>query len=430
MSDDESVSQTADKAEKLSRADIRQLLIHIEANGGRAAKFTKVYNEHSIYDDAGSDRRRQFSKKLGKLREKSPPSYIAELKKAGVKPSQETLDEEYFWAIEQERIADDKKKLDKSHAPAAPPVEVEHPDEVLEDVSSVQNQQRSVMNPMQVDEQADDISVDDVSALLNGLSVTPPRARRAVASHASPPGVAFPGNVRIPDYAILPADGQSNGDPAHALLTRLYARMSGNPNIGSVDNPAWLPVSLSRPECNGPVTVKRVPDHKEGRHYYTAFQLESMVDPADANEWNVYIPERIPTLLMGRVVVVRRPSLTWSQKNLRDPIQQRIRCNKLETVDEKVFSAVANDTSRQYSYTFLVFPEGTQLDNSVKSPTHGLYLRRQLIPIVVPEEDSPIGQSLNRMCCSWIICNALSEIGDGAGDGSQDNIDLSVAFAR
>ena len=450
MSEDEDDNSTQNE---LTKADIRQLLQDIEENGGIQASFTRVYNEkESIYTKG--PRRRKFQRKLSKLKANHITNYIATLKSNRVRPCEATLG--LLWQYEQDQK--DQKPLDEQEqvkavetkkqrkTPKKPTKkEVEEASVVVE---TKKQRKKPIKKEAEVVEAHEDVSVDevledaddsstlfddesfdtvtmnykkeasqvdeleDMDLLFRSMAVTPPRAgiRGGDVSIASPPG-------RAPPVMVQTEQG--------SLFHKIVAHHLKTPNKGSQNNPYWHPVDVQFPERNGRLFIKILPNHLHLHDtvFYDAFEMTMDTTAEDLNYWNAYMTPGVPAEWHGRVITLKGPSLSWTQRQ-RTKMYAVLTCPQSAVQDEQIIPAIDRDESRRWEYTNYVFPEGIHLDNSIKSAGLGNTLRKIAIPLRFDGNESPLGpiggeHTLYTQSIAWLIAQSTGRPSSNVVDPDQ-----------
>jgi hypothetical protein len=398
-----------DTTAKLTPSDLRQFLLHIEDNGGRAVDFSKKYaSNQEFYGPTGNknepnNRRRKFQHKLCKLREKTPTAYIADLVKFNVRPCPASSDEEYRYKLYLEQQVTAKKTTSAKEASVPKQVAVDIPDEDLEDATVVVTVSASQKEMDSV------VTMEEVEALLENMDITPPRIKKAFNVSS---GSRKKGTLAKPDDS--------------AFLKALCARQYSRPDLGSSENPYIMIVNLEKPELNGPVVVKKVVNyHHDDGYYYTAYNFEAVIVGEDANEWELSVPASPPPGLVDRILVLKTPSVSWPQKRLRDQLDKFLP-DATQTADSQFFAEFNTDVSRHHVYHCYVFPEGVRLDNSViyTNKTAPGRVPRQFSRVSLPEN-----KSFRLMVLSWMIVEDGAVAGLNAASGADDDrIDIQEFY--
>jgi hypothetical protein len=402
--------EQSDTTNKLTPADIRQFLLHIEENGGRGVDFSKKYaSSQEFYGPTDknepNNRRRKFQHKLYKLREKTPTAYIADLAKFRISPCPATSDEEFRYKNFVEQQERQKVKAKKTTASCAKEarvpeqVAVDLPDEELEDATIIVTMSASQKEMDSV------VTMEEVEALLENMDITPPRLKRsgAVSSASRKKGTT-------------PAKHDKHDTPA--FLKAMFARQYTRPDLGSSENPYIVIVNLVKPELNGPVLVKKITNyHHEDGYYYTAYHFEAVIVGEDANQWELSVPDSPPPGLVNRILVLKSPSVSWPQKSLRDQLDAFLP-DATQTADSQFFAEFNSDESRHHVYHCYVFPEGVRLDNSIiyTNKTPPGRVPRQFSRISLPEN-----KSFRLMVLSWMIVEEGAVPGLSAATGADDD---------
>lgn len=135
---------------------------------------------------------------------------------------------------------------------------------------------------------------------------------------------------------------------------------------GTKDNPFLVPVDPRFPERNvAGFWVQPVEKMTVELYERNGFFIRVMAEPSFEN-WEGSIPEDVPPELAERVVQVRRPAVwEWWWDN--DHFHRRIDCLPTKVAHESTLTKIEEDETRKWLYFWLVFPEGTVLDNRVFS---------------------------------------------------------------
>jgi hypothetical protein len=137
----------------------------------------------------------------------------------------------------------------------------------------------------------------------------------------------------------------------------------------------------------------------------------------DYQEYKMFVPGpyESPHLLplLGRVVVVKGPSLPYSFRSWHFYHRQRkISCEKTIAAHKKLDGQIGANRERQSHYRIIVFPEGVTLDNSILSEnnfdvdvnTNGTNLAAS-----DADFDNPTARKINCMALWWQIVDGVGE---------------------
>jgi hypothetical protein len=137
----------------------------------------------------------------------------------------------------------------------------------------------------------------------------------------------------------------------------------------------------------------------------------------DYTEYKMFVPGPFdfPDLLplLGRVVVVKGPSLPYSFRScLFYHRQKKITCENTVAAHKKLEGQVGANLERQSHYHIIVFPEGITLDNSILSEnnfdvelnTNGTFLADADTDFV-----NPTARKINFMALWWQIVEGVGE---------------------
>jgi hypothetical protein len=137
----------------------------------------------------------------------------------------------------------------------------------------------------------------------------------------------------------------------------------------------------------------------------------------DYAEYKMFVPGpyELPHLLplLGRVVVVKGPSLPYSFRSWNFYHRQRkIPCEKTSAAHKKLDGQIAANLERQSHYHVIVFPEGITLDNSILSANNfdvEVNTNGTNLAAADTDFDNPTGRKINSMALWWQIVEGVGE---------------------
>ncbi len=153
----------------------------------------------------------------------------------------------------------------------------------------------------------------------------------------------------------------------------------------------------------------------------------------DYTEYKMFVPGpyELPHLLplLGRVVVVKGPSLPYSFRSWNFYHRQRnIPCEKTSSAHKKLDGQIGANPERQSHYHVIVFPEGVTLDNLILSANNfevGVNTNGTNIAADDADFTNPTARKINYMALWWQIVEGVGEKAEKSNTSqAQDVADL------
>jgi hypothetical protein len=370
-----STNASATKAkEELSRYECKQLLQDVERSTVPRAvfSFASLCNDNQpFYGRSGEPRRRAFQYKWNNFRRRTIDGYSKALKYYGVQAGPHSLKEAEEAANysdgsqnndDQEDEDDpilthDPVPTDPANDPAKDPAK---DGDTAKDYDSAKDDEeeeafKDIMMPSSSPKEEETVSIS-----------SPPRAPRATPS---------PSPFRTPPRATGFRSPVLSPPPSNPM-TSLESALSGMSLSGSGDgvdfpgskyNPFLSPVDLDFPERSRDFNTHIIEGLERGDYAWKAAHIRTTVPTPDRNLWSAVIPDpsTIATEYVGRVILIKAPSLDFYERN-HDIYHHKLKCEQTKKAHRSADAEMkANkDDERHSKYYLLIFPEGTELDNS------------------------------------------------------------------
>jgi hypothetical protein len=137
----------------------------------------------------------------------------------------------------------------------------------------------------------------------------------------------------------------------------------------------------------------------------------------DYMEYKMFVPGpfEFPSLLplLGRVVVVKGPSLPYSFRSGHFYHRQgKITCQKTAAAHKKLDGQIGANLERQSHYHIIVFPEGVTLDNSILSKNNfdvDLNINGTNLGATDADFANATARKINSMAVWWQIVEGVGE---------------------
>ena len=416
------------------KKDYRRMLRDIEDAGGlEYMSFVEICDgDEDFYGKPNSERRSWFQKKVNLLKRMKPDGYLKRLEAFKVKPSEQT------------------KQLNEDAAELSPPS--------FTDINDLKDSKKAAASTMDDDGLDDFIADDDkddeedeedeeddeeenaghdLAAMLAGLglgggsaggssagglvsgvtsvassvaessrpgshssSVTPPRGGRKTPPR-TPPRVNLLKDLKM--RAIRGAYG-SIGMPTSVF----FGNGTLDTFVGSKQAPQRIDVNIHFPERNYPFLIEIVPEVLEDHLPITLFDISTVIDYPDINNWLFSIPKGAPY----NRALCRFPSLNYWHTEM-EIYHRKLKCATTKTKHKTTATAVKEDQERKHFYIMLNFP--FMIENMVISKSRSKVKSNLNI---MKNKPSHIGVDLAGSALAWRI--AVREEADRSTEGAQE----------
>jgi hypothetical protein len=194
--------------------------------------------------------------------------------------------------------------------------------------------------------------------------------------------------------------GSTMADIMHAIL-ELY-----NQN-GTIDLPYINIVDTEHPERNGEFQVNRILEIVHANWKRNGWHMMRAVTLLDVDKFEAFLPdcERFPgwLLLKGRLIMIKHPSTSnWMLDVDKMNGVKGLDCSVTYRKHEETRTAINADINRSESYTLMVFPQGTKLDNKIFGDNKtDVETNKTIIKVEKDQFDNMYKKTINSAVLHW-----------------------------
>ena len=137
-----------------------------------------------------------------------------------------------------------------------------------------------------------------------------------------------------------------------------------------------------------------------GRYERSGFHIRTVGD-TNFEKWNATIPQNIDPGLEDRVIEFRKPSVSSFFQN-NEIYHKEIDCLATKNENNATMVAIDEVEERKWLYIWLVFPNGTILDNHILSSDDGI-VQMEGHGLVISKEEIDLEEDFIGMGLYWRI---------------------------
>ena len=233
------------------------------------------------------------------------------------------------------------------------------------------------------------LRMDDLNTKRAAMNLEIPSS---ATSFQTPPHSGVPNNVRYPRSV--------NSEVSASAYTQSF---HGSQQTGSKENPYILHVDLDNGCYNHPFHITLVKDLKYGDFKQPTYFIRCQIEPPDLNCWDA----TVCTSTEEPAILVRGPALAhWLEST--DLYIKKVRAQEDDLAVDQIEEAMnaqmlrlRNQGSKLLMHWKLIFPAGTQLDNTTYS--QGDLLKRYYTAIGRQKSTTEFSYDISGMIVTFVI---------------------------
>jgi hypothetical protein len=249
------------------------------------------------------------------------------------------------------------------------------------------------------DSSSTDDTVEEATNMLSSLKFVSPSKTKPW-----PVPVAYPVALKPSPASKIKTPKSSHRTPPRTpprtphVTRQLFAGDSGD---GTEERPWIVPVNPEYPERHGHgFFVQPVEKMTCGRYERSGFHIRTVGD-TNFEKWNATIPQNVDPGLEDRVIEFRKPSVSSFFQN-NEIYHKDIDCLATKNANNSTMVAIDEDKRRHWLYVWLVFPNGTILDNRVFSSDDEI-VQMEGHGIEIPKEEIDLEEDFIGVGIYWRI---------------------------